>query len=326
MIDGEDLIIKGAGIQEIRLRSGQHTFQAMKDGKVLKHELITVTSRGRRVVRVSHEVEPLVADEAWKRSVAAMSADEQIAAVRERLKSLNPSFDGQLKGTIHLGILERLSVHGMGLRDLSPLTVFENLSWLEFADKNPVRDLTPIASLDLPSLSLGSPLLTDLSPLKNCKGLTYLDLTNCRRLSDLRPLAGIALTQLHLSGAAVYDLSPLKGMKLEVLNCEICERLTDITPLAGMPMRKLYLRGTGVTDLSPLRGMPLKTFDYVSTHVTDITPLKDLPLEGVHCDFEPGRDAAILRSIRTLRTINGQPASEFWKAVDNTVRGSDAAR
>jgi hypothetical protein len=28
------------------------------------------------------------------------------------------------------------------------------------------------------------------------------------------------------------------------------------------------------------------------------------------------RDAEILRSIKTLETINGKPAAEFWKEVD----------
>jgi formylglycine-generating enzyme required for sulfatase activity len=54
-VDGEDLVISGAGVQEIRLKSGQHTIRAVKDGKVVQQELITVSTRGRRVVRVSRE-------------------------------------------------------------------------------------------------------------------------------------------------------------------------------------------------------------------------------------------------------------------------------
>lgn len=33
-------------------------------------------------------------------------------------------------------------------------------------------------------------------------------------------------------------------------------------------------------------------------------------------DFKPERDAAILRSIMTLESINGKPAAEFWKQLD----------
>jgi hypothetical protein len=35
-----------------------------------------------------------------------------------------------------------------------------------------------------------------------------------------------------------------------------------------------------------------------------------MPLKTINCDFKPERDAAILRSIKTLETINGKPAKE----------------
>jgi hypothetical protein len=69
--------------------------------------------------------------------------------------------------------------------------------------------------------------------------------------------------------------------------------------LAGLEdckdLTSLWLTGTKVTDLSPLKGMPLKELS---------------------CDFQPERDAEILRSIKTLETINGKPAAEFWRDVE----------
>ncbi len=50
--------------------------------------------------------------------------------------------------------------------------------------------------------------------------------------------------------------------------------------------------------------------------MTDLSPLKDLPLTKIECDFQPERDAKILRAIRTLETINGKPAEEFWKSLE----------
>jgi len=47
--------------------------------------------------------------------------------------------------------------------------------------------------------------------------------------------------------------------------------------------------------------------------VTDLSPLEGLPLKEITCDFQPERDAAILRSIKTLEKINGKPAAEFLK-------------
>ncbi len=50
--------------------------------------------------------------------------------------------------------------------------------------------------------------------------------------------------------------------------------------------------------------------------VSDLSPLRGMPLKSILCDFKPERDAEILRSIKTLETINGKPAAEFWKDAD----------
>ena len=47
--------------------------------------------------------------------------------------------------------------------------------------------------------------------------------------------------------------------------------------------------------------------------MSDLSPLKDMPLKELQCDFKPERDADILRSIKTLETINGKPAKEILK-------------
>jgi hypothetical protein len=36
-------------------------------------------------------------------------------------------------------------------------------------------------------------------------------------------------------------------------------------------------------------------------------------LRVISCDYLPARDAEILRSIKTLREINAQPAAAFFK-------------
>jgi hypothetical protein len=54
-----------------------------------------------------------------------------------------------------------------------------------------------------------------------------------------------------------------------------------------------------------------------AARVSDLSPLKGMPLIGLVCDFRAARDASVLRSIRTLQTINGKPAKVFWAAVDN---------
>ena len=60
-IDGEELVITGAGAKEIRLGVGQHELKAVKDGEPVHTELVTITRDGKRVVRVN--AEPLAAAE-----------------------------------------------------------------------------------------------------------------------------------------------------------------------------------------------------------------------------------------------------------------------
>lgn len=81
-------------------------------------------------------------------------------------------------------------------------------------------------------------------------------------------------------------------------------------------MGVLYISGTDVSDLSPLRGMPLTRLWCFYTKVTDLSPLKEMPLKELRCDFDPKRDTEILRSLKTLETINGLPVAEFWKQVE----------
>jgi hypothetical protein len=73
---------------------------------------------------------------------------------------------------------------------------------------------------------------------------------------------------------------------------------------------------TKVSDLSPLRGARLTVLHCQGAKVTDLSPLKEMPLREIRCDFKFERDAEILRSIKTLETINQKPAAQFWKEVE----------
>jgi serine/threonine protein kinase/Leucine-rich repeat (LRR) protein len=128
---------------------------------------------------------------------------------------------------------------------------------------------------------------------KDCKNLSFLKLSYTK-VSDLSPLQGLPLTSLVCAGTLVKDLSPLKGIKnLSVLN----------------------LSGTKVSDLSPLKGLPLTSLACEKTLVKDLSPLRGMPLKELSCDFQPQRDAEILRSLKSLEKINGKPVAEFWKEM-----------
>ena len=73
-------------------------------------------------------------------------------------------------------------------------------------------------------------------------------------------------------------------------------RVADLEPLQGMKLTSLWARGTPVTNLSSLAGMPLQILE---------------------CDFNLDRDADVLRSLKSLKSINGKPAPQFWEEFKN---------
>jgi hypothetical protein len=317
-IDGEEMIITGTGAKEIRLKPGQYKVMASKDGKTVREEVIRVERNGKQVVRVSREAPPgqgnLAAAE-WEKSVAALPAGEQVKAVLSRLKRLNPEFDGTIEPTLENDRVVRLAFSGSGLQDISAVRALPGLRAV--IARNPVpklADLSPLRGMDLTELVLHQAAVSDLSPLTGMK-LSHLDCTAARKLADLSPLQGMPLKMLSVPYTQVKDLSPLKGMKLEWLNCD-STAVSDLSRLEGIPLTTLHLQNTQVSDLKPLNGMALTYLDYTNTLVSDIATLKGMPLKELRCNFQPARDAVILRSIKTLEIINDKPAAEFWKAVD----------
>jgi hypothetical protein len=81
-------------------------------------------------------------------------------------------------------------------------------------------------------------------------------------------------------------------------------------------LTQLWVGYTNVSALAPLKGLKLTLLHCQGAGVTDLSPLVGMPLEELKCDFQPERDADILRSIKTLKNINGKPAEEFWKEVN----------
>lgn len=157
--------------------------------------------------------------------------------------------------------------------------------------------------------------VSDLSPVRALTGLrrfyTYGPGT---AFTDLSPLKGMRLEELSIPNSRVIDLSPLKGMPLTRLEC-FGTPIADLTPLKGMPLTYLLCHHTSVADLAPLKGMALTHLHVGATKVTDLSPLQGMPLQVLVCDFDLARDAEIVRSIKALETINGQPKAEALKGA-----------
>jgi tRNA A-37 threonylcarbamoyl transferase component Bud32 len=253
---------------------------------------------------------------AWLRRVGSLPPDEQVAAVAAKLRELNPGFDGRVTPAVEDGVVTRCEFRADRVTDLSAVRALPGLKGLtctgSAAHPGDLSDLGPLRGLRLSSLNCSGTKVADLSPLRGMP-LTSLH-CGYTPVSDLSPLRGLPLTALDCYGTQVADLTPLRGLRLTGLACG-GTRVTDLSPLKGMPLESLNCAYTDVADLSALEGMPLTSLSCGHSRVGDLAPVKGLPLKELDCDFQPERDAAVLRSIQTLETLNGRPAAEVLKGA-----------
>jgi hypothetical protein len=338
-VDGADLVISGAGLKEVRLKPGQYKVEASKDGKVVSRELVTVSKNGRQVVRITKEAASLTAAQAWEKSVAALTPEQQAEAVARRLKELNPGFDGKVTPIIVHGVVAGLRFITDQVEDISPVRALTGLESLDchgtFPKNGKLSDLTPLRGLRLSHLNCADNPVADLSPLRGMP-LTGL-IAGETRVSDLSPLQGMPLKMLTLQNTRVKDLSPLREMPLTGLDLYHARGVSDISPLKGMPLdylnltalpvsdisvlatmkslRRLLLQSMPVSDLTPLQGLGLKDLNIQGTQVNDLSPIKKLPLQKLQLDYRAAHEDFV-RSFKGLESINNKPAADFWKEVD----------
>ncbi len=260
----------------------------------------------------------------WAKHVAAMPAEQQLKAVSKKLMELNPGFDGKVTGYSELGTPTFFNgvVTGLGLltenvTDISPVRSLVGLTSLSCVGSEPGKgrlvDLSPLAGMKLTHFICSSTQVADLSPLKSMS-LVFLSCVDTK-VSDLAPLEGMPIAELECYFTTVSDLSPLQGMKLIRLSFGNTQ-VSNLSPLKGMPLTFLAFSNTQVADLLPLNGMSLTEIQCYNTQVSDFSLLKDMPLKHFNLEFQPSRDTELLRSIKTLETINFKPTAEFWKEVE----------
>ncbi|MEW6357346.1 MAG: ATPase, T2SS/T4P/T4SS family [Planctomycetota bacterium] len=143
------------------------------------------------------------------------------------------------------------------------------------------------------------------------------DISPIRALAHLRGLTcgGVPLPGGRCIQSRLADLTPLSGLPLVRLDCAF-SHVNDLSPLSGMRLERLYIQGTRITDLSPLRGMPLSRLrcEGVGSRISDFSPIRDCPLTDL--GWSPNSEDTALRTIKTLKMINGMPAADFWKQMD----------
>ncbi|MDW8174547.1 MAG: protein kinase, partial [Gemmatales bacterium] len=227
--------------------------------------------------------------EEWLDSVRALSEATKIRVVMNKIKELNPNFDGKYEFEIHGGKVTILRFNTRAVTDITPLAALDGLTDLDLVphifaphmlSKTWLSDLTPLKGKPVTRLNLVNAYVTDLSPLAGMP----LRMLSCygSRVTDLSPLANLPLENLNLASTEVLDLAPLKGMGLKQLNCSNT-KVADLSPLQGVPLEDLSCGDTLVPDLSPLKGMPLKRLRCIGTKVPDLSPLQGAPLEHLEC-------------------------------------------
>ncbi len=241
-----------------------------------------------------------------------------------------------LKEVTQLYALSSLTLTGLGLRDISPLSSLEGLTSLDLS-RNELRDLQPLAALSqLRSLYLdGNPTITDFSPLYGLSALTTLSIrdipvTKAQLEALTKALPGCAIhsedaeeenapeitlggssfsadvTELDLSGCGLSDISALSACReLKRLNLSDNE-LSDLSALTDLPkLEELDLSGNLVTDLRPL--MSLKALRLIRAEDNDIAstvPLGALTeLRELHLARNPLRDLSGLSRLTRLETL-----------------------
>jgi serine/threonine protein kinase/Leucine-rich repeat (LRR) protein len=264
-------------------------------------------------------------DEAWLKSVVGLAPDKQVEAVAQKLRDLNPGFDGKLKTKAEDAVVTALQFLTDQVSDLSPVRALMGLRTLQCSGSGPgkgqLADLSPLKDMKLTSLVCGHTRVSDLSPLK---GMPLMSLYFWNTpVSDLSPLTGMKLTSLDCRATQVSELSPLKGMPLTSLVCPYT-KVSDLSPLKGMPLTWLHCAGTGVSDLLALRGMRLTGLDCRGTKVSDLSPLRGMPLTTLVCpgtrvsDLSPLEDMKLTllwcdgTQVSDLSPLKGMPLKDLW--------------
>ncbi len=176
-------------------------------------------------------------------------------------------------------------------------------------------------------LEFNSDQVSDLAPVRALGGLKRLCCAGSGpgkgKVADLTPLEGLRLAVFDCGFTNVSDLSPLRGMPLEFVSLGGTQ-VRDLSPLRGAPLVVVNCAGTHVGDVAPLEGMALTLLDAADAPIADLSPLRKAPLEVLWCDLLPQRDLELLRSMGSLKEINGKSTADALKQLEAAQRNAQA--
>lgn len=321
-IDGEEMVITGTGANEIRLKPGQYTLLARKDGRVVREELVTVTTNGRQVVRVSKisEGKPdegiADADRKAAEYVLSVGSYVRINGQENDIKSLRDLPEGRFR-------LTDVALQDNRQTDAAGLTVFQNttnIRTLNLCATAGVDDDTLARfanNKNLDELHLWGVKISGrgLAHFKNCRSLRVFGLGDVR-LTDkdmlfFRDFAGLkVITCFLLRGADVGDegIANLKGAE-QIQQLTLSHtKLTDAGLKTFEGHKKVIwfsLDGTAVSDeglsalyeCSGLRSINLQNTKVTAAGVERLK--KALPL--CHIEWDGGSVEPVKPGAQTKR-------------------------
>ena len=240
---------------------------------------------------------------------AAMVELAKLLEIDPKVQHMNPRvtcLDGQLGIFVDYLAQDELSlltnypishlfVKSSAIRDVTPLSTLplrslslvhldrRTRSRLNMPPIGPIKGLETLPRDTLSCLGLSNADVVDLPMLNMFTNLTYLTLDGSMGVSNLQPIAGLPLRWLSVVGTDVVDLSPLKGMPLEHLNLT-ATGVRDLSPLAEMRLLSLNISNSPVSSLEPLSGMPLERLRISGTTVQDLSPLHRMPLQSLRME------------------------------------------
>lgn len=269
-------------------------------------------------------------------AVLKLKPVEQIAAVTEKLKQVNPSFHISVEHRLALGsdnVTRESKIHhvridqrtgGPAWKDLAnfiywPLVALTELKSLD-ALIAPDTNLSPLTSLPLEELnsvaittyhSLAEELVRAFPRLKLINGASPKQwLARKQEIEELRKILP-ALTpqkQLEQVVAKLVESNPGYDGKLssqyvtasgvEMIKIENMPSLIDLSPIRALPeLKQIYCNATRIADLSPLADMPLNLINCGETRVSDLSPLKGMPLNYLNLFLTPVADLSQLKGM-----------------------------
>ena len=185
---------------------------------------------------------------------------------------------------------EGLFLNARDITDLSPLTRFKNLTYLNLSE-NQIYDLTPLQELKkLIDLDLSDNQIQDISPLEALINLTVIHL-NFNQIHDISILKSLNnIQELYLDNNQIKDISSLQTLiKLEELTLDD-NQISDISSLQNLiNLNFLSLSCNNICSLDSIKCLQkLNSLDVSFNKITDFGSFQEFKdINHLHIEGNP---------------------------------------